>query len=108
MKLNYPSILRFQQRVELKDYQPPTKKAYVRYLCRLADHSQRDPAALAEDDLRGYFVHLRDHRRYSRSPMHVAKCALRLFFRDCVGVTGWTVAGPGRVPNFEGRGAQGQ
>jgi site-specific recombinase XerD len=91
MKLNYPSILRFQQLVELKDYRPPTKKEYVRYVCRLADHFQRDPGSLAEDDLRGYFVHLREHRRYSRSPMHVAKCALRLFFREGVGVTGWTV-----------------
>ena len=30
--INHPSIAKFQQFVELKDYRPPAKKEYVRYV----------------------------------------------------------------------------
>jgi site-specific recombinase XerD len=91
MKLNYPSITQFQQLVELKDYRPATKKEYVRYLCKLAEHFQCDPATLSENQLREYFLFLRQHKHYTRSPMKAAKFALRCFFQDCLKVTGWTV-----------------
>ena len=32
MKYHYPSIAKFQQLVELKDYRPATKKEYIRYV----------------------------------------------------------------------------
>ena len=49
---SYPSITKFQQLVELKDYRKPTKKEYVRYVRKLAEHFQCDPATLTEDQLR--------------------------------------------------------
>jgi len=91
MKTNYPSITKFQQLVELKDYRPPTKKEYVRYVRKLAEHFQCDPATLSEDQLRQYFLFLREHKRYSRSPMKMAKYALRCFYVEGLQVTGWTV-----------------
>jgi integrase/recombinase XerD len=92
MKLpNYPSIVQFQQLVELKDYRGPTKKEYVRYVRKFAEHLQADPATATEDRVREYFLFLRQKKGYSRSPMNVAKCALRCFFRECVKVSGWTV-----------------
>jgi len=36
--INYPSITQFQQLVELKDFRKPTKKEYVRYVRKLAEH----------------------------------------------------------------------
>ena len=39
MKYNYPSIAKFQQFVELKDYRPPTKKECVRNVCKRAARS---------------------------------------------------------------------
>jgi hypothetical protein len=36
MNYTYPSIAKFQQLVELKDYRPATKKEYLRYGCRTA------------------------------------------------------------------------
>src|SRR3989442_660433 len=56
MKLNYPSITQFQQLVELRDYRPATKKEYVRYVCKLAEHFQCDPATLSENQIREYFL----------------------------------------------------
>src|SRR5437016_6125802 len=58
MKLNYPSISKFQQFVELKDYRAPTKKEYVRNVCKLAEHFQCDPVTLTENHLREYFLFL--------------------------------------------------
>ena len=49
---NYPSIAQFQQLVELKDYRGPTKKEYVRYVRKFAEHLQADPATASEDHLR--------------------------------------------------------
>jgi integrase/recombinase XerD len=91
LKTDYPSIQRFAGFVQLKDYRPRTKEEYVRYVRRLADHFQVDPATLSENDLRAYFIHLREHRRWGRSAMHLAKCILRCFYRECLKVEGWTV-----------------
>ena len=91
MKLNYCSISQFQQLVELKDYRPATKKEYVRYVCKLAEHFQCDPATLTENQIREYFLFLRQHKHYKHSPMKAAKYSLLAFYLDCVKVRGWTV-----------------
>ena len=90
-KINYPSITEFQNLVELKDYRPPAKKEYVRYVRKLAGHFQCDPATLSEDQIRQYFLFLRQHKQYKHSAMKVAKHALLCFYFDCVKVQGWTV-----------------
>ena len=91
MKLTYPSILKFQQLVELKDYRPATKKEYLRYVCKLAKHFQCDPATLRENQIREYFLFLRQHKHYKAAPMKAAKYSLLCFYLDCVKVQGWTV-----------------
>jgi integrase len=91
MKLNYPSISQFQQLVELKDYRPATKKEYVRYVCKLAEHFQCDPATLTENQIREYFLFLRQHKHYKHSPMKAAKYSLLCFYLDCLKVQGWSV-----------------
>lgn len=89
---NTPSIATFAAFVQLKDYRQPTKKEYVRYIRRLGDHYQCDPGTLTEDQVRAYFLELRQVRKFGGSAMKVAKCALRCFFREHLklGLT-WTV-----------------
>jgi len=89
--INYPSITQFQQLVELKDFRKPTKKEYVRYVRKLAEHFQCDPATLTENQIREYFLFLRQHKHYSRSPMKLAKYALLCCCVQLLKVTGWTV-----------------
>ena len=89
--IDTPSIATFAAFVQLKDYRLPTKKEYVRYVRRLGDHYQCDPATLTEDQLRAYFLFLRQEKKFGGSAMKLAKCALRAFFRDCLQVAGWTV-----------------
>jgi site-specific recombinase XerD len=89
--ITYPSIAKFTAFVELKDFRAPTKKEYVRYLRKLGEHFQCDPASLSEDQLRAYFLFLRQEKKFGGSAMKLARCALRAFFRDCLHVAGWTV-----------------
>jgi len=91
MKHTYSSITKFQQLVELKDYRPATKKEYVRYVCKLAEHFQCDPATLTENQIRQYFLFLRQHKHYKAAPMKAAKYSLLSFYLDCLQVQGWTV-----------------
>src|SRR5207245_9351515 len=98
MKYHYPSIAKLQQFVEFKDYRAPTKKEYVRNVCKLAEHFQCDPATLTENQLREYFLFLRQHKHYKSAPMKAAKYALLSFYLDCDKVSGWTVAKAVRIP----------
>jgi integrase/recombinase XerD len=87
----FPSLTKFAAFVQLKDFRGPTKKEYVRYVRKCGEHFQCDPLTLAEDQLRAYFLFLRQEKRYGGSAMKLARCALRAFFRDCHHVAGWTV-----------------
>jgi site-specific recombinase XerD len=86
-----PSRAKFAAFVQLKDYRQPTKDEYVRYLRKLAEHFQCDPAALTEDQVRADFLFLRQEKKFGGSAMKLARCALRAFFRDCLHRDGWTV-----------------
>ena len=66
-RINYPSITQFQQLVELKAYRPGTKESYLRYVWKLAEHLECDPAKLSEDQLRQYFLWLREEQQCSPS-----------------------------------------
>ena len=87
----FPSLTKFSAFVELKDFRGPTKKEYVRYVRKLAAHHQCDPLTLSEDQLRAYFLFLRQEKKFGGSAMKLARCSLRAFFRDCHHVAGWTV-----------------
>ena len=87
----FPSLTKFTAFVQLKDYRQPTKDEYVRYVRKLAEHHQCDPLTLTEDQVRAYFLFLRQEKHFGGSAMKLARCALRSFFRDCHHVAGWTV-----------------
>lgn len=90
-QLPYPSISQFAQLVELKDYRPPTKKEYVRYVCKLAEHFQCDPATLSQNQIRQYFLFLRQRKHYKAPTMKAAKFSLRCFFQELCKHSDWTV-----------------
>jgi integrase/recombinase XerD len=87
----FPSLTKFAAFVQLKDYRPPTKDEYVRYVRKLGEHYACDPATLTEDQVRAYFLFLRQQKKFGGSAMKLARCSLRSFFRDCHHVPGWTV-----------------
>ena len=91
MNIDPPSLTRFREFVELKDFKPPTRKEYVRYVRRLGDHFKCDPATLSEDQVRQYFLFLRQQKNFSGSAMSIGKAAFQRFFRDHLGSGDWKV-----------------
>jgi integrase/recombinase XerD len=87
----YPCIQKFVQHVELKDYRSETKQAYLGVVCRLAKHFQSDPATVCQDQLREYFVFLRQEKHLQPNTVKHVKAALTCFFLECLKVDGWTV-----------------
>ena len=79
---NYPSITKYQQLVELKDHSLLTKTRYVHLVRKLAEHFKCDPATLSENQLREYFLFLRQEKHWQGSAMTQARVALRSFFRE--------------------------
>jgi integrase/recombinase XerD len=85
------SIEQFRAFVELKDFRPATKKEYVRYLRKLSEHYDCDPVTLTEDQLRRYFLFLRQDKQLSGSAMTIAKAAFHCFFIQQLKKTDWKV-----------------
>ena len=90
-KTTCPSLAKFTDFVQLKDYRPPTKDEYVRYVRKLGEHYACDPLTLTQAQVRAYFLFLRQKKQFGGSAMKLARCALRSFFRDCHHVPDWTV-----------------
>jgi len=91
IKPTFPSLAKFSDFVQLKDYHPPTRDEYVRYVRKLGEHYQGDPATLTEDQVRAYFLFLRQEKKFGGSAMKLARCSLRSFFRECLRIPDWTV-----------------
>lgn len=71
---------RLVQDLKLAGYSERTQEAYVRAVRQLAEHYQRSPDDLAEDELRRYFVHIRDVKQWARSSITIALCGIKFFF----------------------------
>jgi len=92
MNISYPSITRFEQLVQLRDYRQATRYRYVRVVRQMAEYFHADPATLCEDQLRQYFLYLRQEKDWQGSAMTQARVALRAFYRECLSLgVDWTV-----------------
>lgn len=81
---------RMDEDMRLVDYRERTQEAYGLAMRLFFEHVPREPATLTEDDVRRYFLHLRDERKFSSSYLNIAVCALRFFFQRTLGVD-WEV-----------------
>jgi hypothetical protein len=57
----------------------------------LAQWAACDPAALSEERVRDYFLHLVNARSYAPKTLRQARAALSAFFIEMLGVTDWRV-----------------
>jgi integrase/recombinase XerD len=57
-----------------------TQYAYLSAARRLADHVHKPPDQISEDDLRRYFLYLRNERKLSRSSLTIAICSIKFLF----------------------------
>lgn len=88
---SYPSVVRFIGHVQLKGGRPRTVEAYRMMVRLLARHAEQDPAALDEEAVRGFFLHLVRDRQYSSQSIRQARAALTAFYVEMLGRRDWTV-----------------
>jgi len=76
---------RLSEDLKLAGYSERTQEAYVRAVRQLAEHFRRPPDRITEDDLRQYFVHLREVKRWARNSITIAICGIKFFVEKTLG-----------------------
>jgi site-specific recombinase XerD len=76
---------RMRQDLKLAGYSERTQQGYLDTVRLLANHFGKSPALLGEDDLREYFVYLRDDKRLARSSITIALCGIKFFYERTLG-----------------------
>jgi len=57
-----------------------TQEAYVRAVRQLAEHYHKSLDLISEEELRQYFLFLKNVKHYSRPTMTIAICGIKFFF----------------------------
>ena len=76
----YPSMLRFAKHLALHFDAPRTRHSYYRQLRLIHEQCQCDPAAITEEILRDYFLHVKTVKRWKPKTIRQAAAAAKLFF----------------------------
>jgi site-specific recombinase XerD len=76
---------RMSEDLKLRDFRPRTQEGYLLSTRLFMDHVGKEPDALSDEDIRRYFLYLRDERKLSPSSITIALCALRFFFLHTLG-----------------------
>ena len=79
---SFPSELRqrFIEDLQLQGLSACTQHAYARPVRQLADHFHKSPADISEEELREYFLHVKNVKHWSRATMTQSICGIKRFF----------------------------
>ena len=71
---------RMSEDMRLRDFRPRTQEGYALAVRQFLDRMQRAPQTLTDEDVRGYFLYLREDKKLAPSSINLAVHALRFFF----------------------------
>ena len=71
---------RMSEDMRLRDFRPRTQEGYLAATRQFIDWLGRGPETVGDDDIRNYFLYLREHKKLAPSSIHVMMYALRFFF----------------------------
>jgi len=71
---------RMGEDMRLRDFRPRTQEGYALAVRQFLDRVQREPQALTDQDVRAYFLYLREDKKLAPSSINIAVHALRFFF----------------------------
>lgn len=75
-----PLRQRMLEDMQLHGFSPGTQRAYVRVVRRLAEYYHRSPDQINEEELRSYFLYLKNEKQCSRSSCTVALCGIKFLY----------------------------
>jgi integrase/recombinase XerD len=97
-----PRRQRMLDDLQLRGLSARTQERYVRAVRQLAEPSHKSPAPLTEEELRQYFLSLKNVQHYSRSASTIALCGIT-FFSEHTLQRAWTTLTFVRPPRAQKR-----
>jgi site-specific recombinase XerD len=83
--------------LQLRGLSERTQEMYVRAVRQLAEHYHKSPDLLTEEELRQYFLSIKNVKQYSRSASTIALCGIKFFFEYTLN-RDWTTLSFVRAP----------
>ncbi|NOZ51188.1 MAG: site-specific integrase, partial [Chloroflexi bacterium] len=80
---------RMVEDLQLRGLAAKTQEAYVRAVRQLAEYYGKAPDRISEEELRQYFLHLKNEKRASRSACTIALSGIKFFYKQTLG-RDWT------------------
>lgn len=89
--------------LELNGMSERTQECYTRSVRQLVDFYQKSPDRISEKELEDYFLHRKNHDRWSASTMAICYSGIKFFFKMFYNVIGicCTSSGPSARKNFQ-------
>jgi len=75
-----PLRQRMIEDLQLRGLSAKTQEAYLRAVRQLAEHYHKSPDLITEEELRLYFLYLKNDKQVSRSGFTIALCGLKFFY----------------------------
>ena len=92
-----PLRQRMIEDLKLAGYSERTQEAYVASVRKLAEHYSRSPERIGEEELRRYFLYLKDERKLKRGSITIALCGIKFFYQKTL-QREWSVFDIARPP----------
>jgi site-specific recombinase XerD len=71
---------RFLEDLQLHGFAVRTQESYMRAVRMLAYHYHKSPDKITEEELRQYFLHIKNVKHWSRASMTLSICGIKFFF----------------------------
>lgn len=71
---------RMVEDLQLRGMAPRTEEMYVRAVYQLAKHYHKSPDKITEEELRDYFLYIKNVKNYSRATSTIALCGIKFFY----------------------------
>ena len=75
---------RMLQDLQIAGLSERTQEAYLRVVRQLADHFHTPPDQLSEQQVRDYFLHLKNDRRFASASLGIAYSGIKFFYSHTV------------------------
>ena len=85
-------LQRMTEDMQLRGLAPRTQEAYLGAVEQLVKYCGKSPEVINEEDLRQYFLYLRNEKRVARNTMTLALCGVKFCFEHTMGGSGLSLS----------------
>lgn len=71
---------RMLEDMQLKGFSDKTQQCYIRSVRKLAEHFNKPPDQITEEELRAYFLYVKNVKEWKRATVTIALCGIKFFF----------------------------